>query len=189
MPQNFYVPRAPRASRFSKKSLIIGGGLVAAVIVALLLLGSSGGNNMSKQLQHLSLRMASLQKLLESTEVSENLKDGNLSQITIELRLTLTSSANELAPLMADAGLPSQFDKSIIASETDESVAEKLEEAAVNNKFDQAYAETLSQKIASLRALVKETYHLNKNKKLRQALVNLDNTLSNSKKNIDKLNY
>lgn len=188
MAQNYYVTPSPQPNRFSKKNLLVGGGLVTAVIIALLLLGS-GGNTMSKQLQHLSLRMASLQKLLESAEVSKNLRDEELSHINTELKLTLASSVNELTPLMVDAGLPSQFDKSIVASESDASVAVKLEEAALNNKFDEAYAETLGQKIISLRALIKETYSLSKNTKLRQALVNLDNTLRNSHQSLDKLNY
>lgn len=188
MAQNYYVTPTSQASRFSKKTLLIASGLVAAIIVAILLLGSSGGNSTAKQLQHLSLRITSLQALIENSDITKNIKHQGLSQINTELKLTLTSNTNELTPLMLSAGMPPKFDKSIIASETDTSSATKLEEAALNNKFDQAYAETLGQKIVSLRALIAETYRLTKNTELRQALVALDNTLLNSKKNIDKLN-
>ena len=89
---------------------------------------------------------------------------------------------------MTKAGLPPKFDNAIIMSETDTSVALKLEEAALNSKFDKTYAETLGQKIISLRALVAETYKLTKNIELRQALVTLDNSLNSANKNIEKLN-
>ncbi len=154
-----------------------------------MLLGSGGGNSLSKQFQHLSLRMTVLQNLLESEEVKTNVRDKDLSQVTVELRLGLTSSINELGPLMAESGLPEKFDADIVAAETDTSIDTKLKEAVINNNFSRVYAEILTQKIMSLRALVAETYSLSKNIAIQKALVTLDKSLSSSSKNIEKINF
>lgn len=169
--------------------LVIGGGLAAAILLGAMLLLGSGGNNISKQLQHLALRMSTTQKLLEDPTVSKNLRNSDLSQAVTELNLSLVSSQNELRPLMTELGLPAEFDKSIVASEADTSSQAKLSEAAVNNQFDEVYAETLGQKIVSLRALVAETYAQTKNAKLREALVRLDKSLNVAKKNLDKITF
>lgn len=188
MSQDYYVTPARPTARLSRKTLILGGGLVIAVLLgAFLLLGSAGGNSMSKQLQHLSLRMNALQSLVEGEYVKTNLKDKELSQITVELKLGLASSTNELNPLMLIAGLPEKFDADVVAIETDTSTDMKLNEAVVNNNFSQVYGEILTQKIASLKALVAETYGLTKNVALQEALVRLDKSLDSAKKSLDKV--
>jgi hypothetical protein len=171
----------------SKKMIFIGGGLVAAILLGATLLLGTGGNSMPKQLQHLSLRIRSLEALTESKSVKKNIQNEELSQITTELRLSLTSSMNELTPLMVAAGMPAQFDNDVVASEADISTTAKLDEAALNNKFDRIYAETLSQKIIALRALNGETFRLTKNINLRKALITLDSTLGSTKKRVDAL--
>lgn len=188
MGPNYYVTPAPGQSRFSKKTILLGGGLVAAVLIALTLLLSSGGKNISSQLQHLSLRLNALQALLEDRTVSRNIKSAQLSQITTEFQLTLRSNVNQLTPLMVEAGMPEKADSNIAASEADASSAAKLEDAALKSQLDRVYAEMISQKITSLRALTAETYGLTKKAKLRQALSDLDKNLNTTKKRIDGLN-
>lgn len=188
MAQDYYVTPSPQPSRFSKKTILIGGGIVLALILGVMML-TSGGGGTSSQLQHLSLRLAALQALLEDPHVRTNLKDQDLLQITSELKLSLTTSKNELAPLLISAGMPAQFDKGIVANEADTSTATKLEEAALNAKFDRVYAETLQQKIISLRALTAETFNAVKSQKLKAALVNLDKNLNSAKKRLDKLSF
>ncbi len=164
MAQDYYVTPSPQASQISKKTVLIGGGLVLALILGVVML-TSGGNGTSTQLQHLSLRLTALQALLEDPNVRTNLKDQELLQITSELKLSLTTSQNELAPLLISAGMPPKFDGGIVATET------------------------LQQKIVSLRALTAETFRAVKNQKLKAGLVNLDKNLNSAKKRLDKLSF
>lgn len=188
MAQDYYVTPTPPSSMLSRKMILLGGGLVIALLFGAVLLFGSGGNSISNQLQHLSLRIAALQAVVEDPSIRTNLKSQELNQITTELKLTLATSMNTLTPLMTSAGLPEKFDGNITASEADTTTKTKLEDAALNNKFDRVYAETLGEKITSLRALLAETYSLTKSVKLKQALADLDDTLNNAKKRIDALN-
>lgn len=185
---DYYVTATPQPSRFSRKTLIIGGGGLVAIIIAVALLLGSGGNGLSTQLQHLSLRISTLQSLLENNTDTANIHSENLDQLVTDLDLTLTSNKNQLAPIMTADGMPSNFDKNIITSETDTSTATKLNDANLNNEFDQAYAQVLGEKITSLRALVAETYAMAKDVKLRQVLTSLDNNLDDSQKRLNALN-
>jgi hypothetical protein len=188
MAQDYYVTPSPQASRFSKKMILIAGGMILALILGVTLL-TSGGDSISKQTQHLALRLSGLQSFLQAPIVRKNLKDQTLLQVTSELKLSLATSKNELTPLLESAGLPQKYDQNIIASEADTSSATTLETAALNAKFDRTYAETLKQKIISLRALTAETFRLTKNTKLKNALITLDNSLSSAKKRLDKLSF
>lgn len=189
MGPNYYVTPTPPARGPSRKTLFIGAGLAGAIIIAVTLLFSSGGKNISTQLEHLSLRISSLQAVLDDSATTTALKDEELRHITTELGLTLQSSANQLKPLMVDAGLPEKLDANIVASEADTSSATKLKEAGLNNRLDRTYAEVLNQKIVSLRPLVADIYGQTKNTKLRQALSQFDKSLLQTKKRLDKLEF
>lgn len=188
MAQDYYVTPTPKASPFSKKMILIAAGIIIALIVGVMLLGM-GGNSTPQQLQRFSLRLSGLQSFLQAPIVRTNLKDQSLLQITSELKLSLATSKNELSPLLVSAGLPPKFDKAIIASEADTLSATTLEAAALNAKFDRTYAETLEQKIVSLRALTAETFKIVKGKKLKSALITLDDSLLVAKKKLDKLSF
>ncbi len=189
MEPNYSVTPTRRSFSLTRKQLLLGGGLVAAVLIGIILLLGSGGKNISSQLQHLSLRLTNLQTMLSNTAVTRNFKNEELSSLVTEFNLNLSSDINELTPLMTEAGMPTKFDKSIVAAETDTSTDTKIEEATLNNQLDVGYSTVLKDKIASLRALLAETYELTSNTKLRSGLAATDKDLSDINKRLKKIQF
>lgn len=188
MEPNYYVTAAPKPGGFSRKQLFIGAGLAIAILFGIILTFASGGKNIGNQLQHLSLRLTNFQSILADTETTRNLKNEDLSTLVQELSINLDSDINQLAPLLTSAGLPAKFDKNIVASEADTSTTAKLENAKLNNRLDQGLATVMRTKIASLRALIAETYQLTNNAQLKKSLASTDKHLSDGLKRLDNIN-
>lgn len=189
MGPNYYVTPSPQQTGPSRKTLFIVIGLAVAVIFGVILLLASGGKSASTQLQALSLRMESFQKILDDTTTTRNLKNQELSQLTTNLSLSLASDINTLKPLMISAGLPAKYDQSIITAETDLTSPEKIEEAALNNKLDEVYADILQTKITNLRPLIAEVYAMTNSAELRQALTDTDKHLAEYQKRLSALRF
>ncbi len=188
MGPDYYVTPAPQQNGISRKMLFIGGGLIVAVIVAFILLLSSGGKNISSQLQHLSLRQAALQTMLDDTTITRNIRNQDLNKLVTDFSLNLQSDSQQLAPLFTEAGMPAKMDQNILRNEADTSTKGKLEAASLNNQLDRTYAEVLKQKIESIQALLAETLPLVKNSNLKKALKRHDNNLEKTKSQLEKLN-
>lgn len=186
-PNYGYVKAAPQTGGpFSSKMLFIIGGLVMAIIIASVLLLSSGGTNTSTQSQRLILRMNDLQAILSDTETTRHLKNQKLSNLVASFKLTQTTHINDLNTVLASQ-LPEKMDEKIIASETDTSTAATIEEGYLKNQLDYVYADVLTKKIASLRALIAELYAKTKDHKLKQTLENIDKNLLKTNKQVEAL--
>lgn len=189
MGPNYYVTPEPQTSGPSRKTLFIIIGLTLAVIFGVILLLAGNGKSISTQLQALSLRMENLQGILDDSTTTRNIKNQELSQITTNLSLSLASDINTLNPIMINAGLPTEYNQNIINAETDLTSKEKLEEAALNNRLDQVYAEVLQDKIASIRPLIAETYSMTNSGELKNALSETDTHLAEYEKRLAGLRF
>lgn len=189
MGPNYYVTPTPQQTGPSRKTLFIVIGLTIAVIFGVILLLSGSGKSASTQLQALSLRMASFQTIVDDQTTTRNLKNQDLSQINTNLSLSLASDINTLKPLMVNAGLPAKYDQSIITAETDLTSAKKIEEAALNNKLDEVYADVLETKIASLRPLIAEVYAMTNSSELQKALTDTDKHFADYQKRLTALQF
>ena len=187
MGPNYYVTPAPKNNVPSKQMILLGGGLLAAIFIGIVLLFGSGGKSISSQLQHLSLRLLTLQKVLDDGSTTRNIKNKDLSLVVTDFSLNLQSDTNQLRPLMTSEGLPTEFDATIVANEADTSTTALLEKAVLNDNLDETYQKILLTKIISLRALINETAGLTKNKALYNQFVTTDKNLSNMQKRIEAI--
>jgi len=188
MGSDYYVTPTPQQNGFSRKMIFIGGGLIVAIIIAFILLLSGGGKNASSQLQHLSLRQAALQAMLDDTSTTRNIRNQDLNRLIADFSLNLQSDTNQLAPLFIEAGMSEKIDKNIAINEADSSTKGKLEAASLNNQLDRTYAEILKQKIESIQALLAETLPLIKDIDLKKALEAHDAHLEKTKIQLEKIN-
>ncbi|MDO8335814.1 MAG: hypothetical protein Q7T74_03485 [Candidatus Saccharibacteria bacterium] len=190
MNQNYgYVQSTPQnsGSRFSRKTLLLVGGLVAAIIIAIiLLLGSQKGNGV--QVQHLLTRYDNLQTMLSDKKTTRNLKNQELSKVVTSFNLVVTTDTNDLKTALGTK-LPAKIDDSVIIAESDATTEKTIEDAYLENKLDVVYADVLTKKINSLRALISETHGLSKDLKLRKTLESLDSHLRDTKKQIEDINF
>jgi hypothetical protein len=186
MGPDYYVSPAPQSRVPSRKILLLGIGLVAAVIVGVGLLLAGGGKDISKELQRLTIRLSTLQAILDNTEQTRNIKNEELSRLISEFSINLASDTNTITPLLSEAGVPENVDPKVLASETD-TTGEELEEAALNNKLDSAMKETIQTKIRSIRILMAEIYPSVKTANLKKALETLDTNLSKTAERLEKI--
>lgn len=186
MGPNYYVTAAPQSNMPSRKMLFIGIGLIAAILIGIILMFMSGSKDISKSLQRLNIRIASLQTVLDDTEQTRNIRNQQLSQLISEFRINLASDTNQITPLLISEGMKQEVDQTIAASEADTASTE-LEEASLNNRLDSAMKDTLQKKIRSIRILLAEIYPDIKAKDLRTAMEKLDTNLSKTSERLDKI--
>ena len=188
MGPNYYVTPAQRSNGPSKKTLLVIGGLLAAVLIgAVLLLSTSNKPSPVLLLQHLSLRLGTYQTFLSDTTTTRNLKNQDLSRLVTNSSLTIDSDINTITPLLVQVGATAKVSEAVASAEADTTSADKLEEATLNNKLDQTYAEIMAKKISSLRALLAEIAPTIKNEELFKSLQSLDTHLSDQEKSLEKI--
>lgn len=188
MGPDYYVTPRPQQNGISRNMIFIGLGLIIAILIAIFLLLASGGKNISSQLQHLSLRQTALQTMLDTTSITRNIKNKDLTKLVADFSLNLQSDRNQLRPLMIEAGMPEKMDQNIVNNETDTSTEGKLEAANLNGQLDRTYVEVLKQKIESIQALIGETLPLTNNLDLKKALEAHDKNLEKTHSQLIKLN-
>lgn len=182
-----YVQVAPQNnSQFSKKTVFLVAGLLGAVIFAAILLLSSGQKSVSTQAQHLVLRYDNLQSILSDTNTTRNIKNQDLSNLIASFSLSIITDLNDITEALGTQ-LPEKRDEKIIATEADTTTAKTIEDAYLENKLDSVYADVLTKKIDSLRALIAEIYGLSKDAKLKQTLERVDGNLLTTRQQIEKL--
>ena len=186
-PKLGYVSQNNKTSfSISKRMLVIASGLIAAIVIAVLLLVLSSGKSTDTQVQHLVVRMNNLQTLLSDQKVTRNIKSEELSNIVTSFSLTVTSDSRSLITALA-SDYPTKINDSVAVAEADTATAKTIEDAYLENKLDSVYADVLSKKIASIRALVAEIYGLSNNVELKKTLVDIDNHMHTTSDQLDAL--
>ncbi|TAH35672.1 hypothetical protein EYC59_01795 [Candidatus Saccharibacteria bacterium] len=166
------VPQVPYSSRQSggrfrlqPRTLVIALVLIVVVIIGFVLLSQSGDKSGPLQ-QHLSARLATLQKMTDEGE--KNLKSSDLRELNARLRIQLSSDTKSLG----DSFTETKPDKTITANEADTASFNSLKEAQLNSRFDDSYRTLIAHKLDSTTLLMKELYGKTQSKKLKDALNN-----------------
>ena len=174
------VPQVPYSARQSggrfrlqPRTLVIALVLVVIVIIGFVLLSQSGDKTGPLQ-QHLTARLATLQKMTD--EGDKNIKGSDLREFNARLRIQLSSDIKSISDVVTQA----KADKAITANEADTASFESLKTAQLNSRFDDTYRTLITAKLDSTNALMKELYGKTPSKKLKDAL-------SSAYGNFDKL--
>jgi hypothetical protein len=171
------------ASRFSPRLIAIAFVIVAALVGGFLMLASSSDN--SKDLMHrLGARQATTLKLIGDGQ--KNLNSDQLTKINSELNLILISDNAALETEITGAGIK-KLDKEVVAAEADTETFEKLASAKLNGQYDATYKTVLTQKLESLRALLRELHDKTKSKSLKTVLANEYQHLTTYSDELEKL--
>ena len=142
--------------------------VVIAVIVGGFMLLAASSDNSGQLMQRLSARQNTTLKLVADGQ--KNLSDDNLQKINSELNLVLLSDNTLVQSELTGAGIAKKMDKDIVASEADSATFDKLATAKLNAQYDTTYRVTLTQKLESLSALLRELHDKTKSKSLKTAL-------------------
>jgi len=150
----------------TKKTLFMILAAVVVIAVAIVLVVSSQDNSGQLQ-QRLSARQATTLKIIADGQ--KNIGDDDLGKLNSELNIILSSDNNELQAALKTAGMK-KVDKKITAAEADLDTFKKLATAKLNAQYDTAYRSVLTQKLESLRALMRELHDATNSRSLKAAL-------------------
>jgi hypothetical protein len=154
------------ASSFPARLVIIVAILLGAIIGGFLLIASSSDDT-GQLLQRVSARQATTLRLVADGQ--KNLTRDDLKKINSELSIILLSDNASLQAELADAGIK-KLEKEVVSAEADQTTFEKLASAKLNAQYDATYQTTLTQKLESLRALLRELHDKTKSKSLKAVL-------------------
>lgn len=155
------------ASAFPAKLVLIILAIIAVLVGGFMLI-AAGSDNSAQLMQRLSARQGTTLKLIADGQ--KNLTDDNLQKINSELTLVLLSDSTLVQSELTKAGIAKKMDKDIVASEADSATFDKLATAKLNAQYDTTYRVTLTQKLESLNALLRELHDKTKSKSLKTAL-------------------
>lgn len=154
------------ASTFPVRLVIIVAVLFSAIVGGFLLIASSSDNT-GQLLQRVSARQTTTLRLIADGQ--KNLTRDDLRKINSELNIILLSDNATLQAELTSAGIK-KLDKEVVSAEADQTTFEKLASAKLNAQYDATYQTTLTQKLESLRALLRELHDKTKSKSLKTAL-------------------
>ncbi len=154
---NQIAPQAPKKPLFEftlGKVAIVGIILIILVIIISVISGALA-NGQKEPWQRLSARVAATTIL--ATDATDNIKNSQLRSLNSDLKLFLTNTARDIEqPLLARGITVEKIPASILAQESSESVASKLEDGRLNNKFDITYAREMSYQLTLLLSLLEQ---------------------------------
>jgi hypothetical protein len=135
--------------------LLIGAGGLIAVLISVVLLASTGGGDVSNLITQTVARQTAIIAIIE--DVPDNVAHPDLHKFNADALLFMKSDLQSLTADMNAYGVES-VPKEVTAAEADAGTVDKLSRAALENRFDAAYADVLEQKMDSQQALLQELY-------------------------------
>ena len=168
---NQIAPQAPKRSPFSfglKQIIIIGGALVVLVIILALIVNTFSTGSRGP-MEHLSARLTATETVI--TNAQANLKSSKLRSLNSNLKLYMTNTNRDIVAPLESAGIDiKKLDKKIIAEESTEALAARLEDARLNAVYDRTYAREMTYQLGTLLTLMNQIYTSTKSTELKTFL-------------------
>ena len=159
---NQIAPQAPKKPllKFTMRNVLLGA-LVAIVIVIIMgVVGSSLTLARVEPWERLSARLAVTAKIVDAS--TGKIKNSQLRSINSDTKLYITNTQRDLAKQLAALSINSEkLPKSILASESGQAMATRLENGRLNAKYDSTYAREMTYRLATLLALLQQLYGTN----------------------------
>jgi len=159
---NQIAPQAPKRPVFTLnlRTVVIGGILAVILIIILATIGGGISGARTEPWQRLSARLSATATLVDSS--SDVIKNSQLRSLNSDLKLYITNTQRDLEKPLTSLDINSEkLSKSIVAAESSEEMAGRLEDGRLNAKYDSTYAREMSYQLATLLALLQELYGSN----------------------------
>lgn len=167
----------PQRNPNGRKWMVIGGILaVLAVIVGILSVFASLSGGPSHDLERLSARLTSLQKVVDAAQ--PNITYGELRSSNSNLSIFLSNTNRDSVTPLENNGIdPKKIDKQIAANEAYDDMTATLEDARLNATFDSVYVREMTLRLAELNALMGRIHGTTNSQSMKEFLVNSDTSL------------
>ncbi len=159
---NQIAPQAPKKPMFTLnlRTVIIGAILAIIVIVVIASIGGGLSGAKTKPWERLSARLTATTVLVDGS--SDLIKNSQLRSYNSDLKLYITNTQRDLEKPLTSLGINSaKIDKSIVALESSDEMAARLEDGRLNAKYDSTYAREMSYQLATVLALLQQLYGSN----------------------------
>lgn len=192
LPPNYLDQIAPKpASKldfFKKKPVIIGAIALGAILIILIIASLSSVFSASKvQSEKLYERLVATQKI--TTSASNNLKSSNLKATNSQLNLDLTNMVRDLGTILTDQKIdPKGISKNITNSESSASTLSTLEDARLNDDYDQVYIREMNYQLQNVLALMSQLDKSSNNQKLKTFISSSYSDLTTIQKSLENFN-
>lgn len=144
---------SPKGNFFSKKIVIIG--LIGAALLAviLIIIGSSSSGSDIKPSEKLYAKLKTTQAVEESA--IKSIKNSDLRAINADLKSFLTDTLRDIETPLAKVGSPiKSITKQTLASEANQAMVDKLENARLNAVFDRIYPSEMAYQLDTILTLM-----------------------------------
>jgi hypothetical protein len=136
--------------------ILIGAALVL-IVIALSITVNLISNSQHQPLERLSARLTATESIVVGAQ--ENLKSSQLRSLNSTLRLYLTNVNRDIGEVLAGAKVDtSDLSENVVAQESTEEMASRLEDARLNAVYDRTYSREMAYQLATTLALLQEIY-------------------------------
>lgn len=183
---NQISPQTPKTSRFTLniKTVIIGAILLIIIVCIIAAVASSASGGRKTPWQQLSAKLTTTQAI--ANDATTKLKSSELRSLNSDLKLYLTNTQRDLAvPLGKMSVDPAKLPASVLAKESGESIAARLENARLNAKFDSTYAREVSYQLATIMALYQKLHSQSSGADTKAFLANAFNNIKQTQESLE----
>lgn len=156
---NQIAPKQQKKPLFAlnlRSVLIVGIGLIIIVII-LSVIASAVSSGRKTPWQHLSARITATQTI--ANNATGKLKSSQLRSINSDLKIALTNTERELAPVFTSMGVDTKkLPEKVLAAESADETLARLETGRLNAKYDSTYAREMNFQVSRVLALYQEIF-------------------------------
>lgn len=147
----------PGFFQLSMRTVLFGAGILVVLVIIIALVVGALSNAQKEPWQQLSVRLDVT--ATAANDATTKLKNSQLRSLNSDLKLYLSNTTRDLAEPLAKRGIEAKkIPASITAKENGTGMADRLEDARLNAKYDSTYAREMSYQLATLLALYQELY-------------------------------
>lgn len=156
---NQIAPSAPKKApfQFNLRTAIIGGVLLIGLFVAINAISSFISSSQKDPWMQLSARLSATEEIVATA--GPLIKNSQLKSANSDLSLYLANTIRDIDTPLKSLGIDNaKISKDILAKESNEAMAKRLEDARLNAKYDSTYSREMAYQLATVLSLIKQLY-------------------------------
>lgn len=163
------APPPPKPALFSGSFGKIFFAMIFLFVIAVSIIVAASGQDKTADLQHLSVRLDNTQKVAK--EQQKNFRSNNLKNLNSDFTAWLAGNFGESETLLQEGGVKkTQYDKKMVAEEKElaDELKLKFEEARLNAKLNQTYANSMASQTEEITAMLNSMSKRSQSAKIRE---------------------
>ena len=151
---NQIAPQAPKKQGFglNLKTVIIGAAGLLVLIILISVIAMLVGNSPKTDWERLSLRLATTETIAEDSD--KIIKNSQLRSMNSEIKLYITDTTRDLTARLEAKNIdPTKASTTLVTTEANAAMLDRLESGRLNAKYDSTYAREMTYQLGTILAL------------------------------------